>query len=234
MRKAVLAAAALVFVPVTLWGQEPAQVGKSAPSEQTGGAFQPTLRDRVAQGIEKVADACAADIDDFCGKVTAGEGRMALCMLAHEDQLSSGCRSAMSGTARDLRRGVERVAEGCLGEIQTLCGETGKVGQCLGQKKGALSPSCQTIVGAVGEKLRGLAGLVGVPVYSSDNKNLGPVVEVVKGSDNKVQSIQVDVGRVLGLGTKVITITADKLERLPGVKVLLSESEVRSLPETKK
>jgi hypothetical protein len=57
---------------------------------------------------------------------------------------------------------------------------------------------------------------------------------VTKGPDNKIQSIQVDVGRVLGLGTKVITITADKLERLPGLKILLSEAEVRSLPEAKK
>jgi hypothetical protein len=73
-----------------------------------------------------------------------------------------------------------------------------------------------------------------MPVYSSDNKNLGQVVEVIKGPDNKVQSIQVDIGRVLGLGTKVITITADKLERLPGIKIQLSEAEVRSLPEAKK
>ena len=76
--------------------------------------------------------------------------------------------------------------------------------------------------------------MVGMPVYSSDNKNLGQVVEVIKGSDNKVQSIQVDIGRVLGIGTKVITITSDKLERLPGIKILLSEAEVRSLPEAKK
>jgi len=71
-------------------------------------------------------------------------------------------------------------------------------------------------------------------VYSSDNKNIGQVVEIVRGPDDKVQSIQVDIGRVLGLGTKVVTITAEKLERLPGIKVLLSDAEVRSLPEAKK
>jgi hypothetical protein len=236
MNKAVLAAAALVFAPMALWGEEPSQGGKSAaPSEQqVGGVSQPTLRDRVAQAVDKVSDACAADIDDFCGTVTSGGGRIALCMLAHEDQLSRGCRSALSGIAQGLRRNVERVAEGCLNEIQTLCGETGKVGQCVAQKKGALSGSCQIIVGAIGERVRGLVGLLGMPVYSSDNKNLGQVVEVTKGADNKVQSIQVDVGRVLGLGTKVITITADKVERLPGIKLLLSEKEVRSLPDEKK
>lgn len=235
MNKVVLAAAALVFAPVALWGQESPQGGKSAaPSEQVGSLSQSTFRDRVAQAVDKVADACAADIDDFCGKVTSGGGRIGLCLQAHEDQLSGGCRSALSGIAHDLKRNVERVAEGCLNEIQTLCGATGKIGQCLAQKKDTLSNSCQTIVGAIGQRVRGLAGLVGAPVYSSDNKNLGQVVEVTKGADNKVQSIQVDVGRVLGLGTKVITITADKVERLPGIKVLLSEQEVRSLPDVKK
>jgi len=45
---------------------------------------------------------------------------------------------------------------------------------------------------------------------------------------------RLDIGRVLGLGTKVVTITADKFEQLPGIKVLLSDSEVRSLPDAKK
>ena len=64
------------------------------------------------------------------------------------------------------------------------------------------------------------------PVYSSDNKNIGQVVEIVRGPDDKVQwESQVDIGRVLGLGTKVVTITAEKLERLPGIKVLLSDAE---------
>jgi hypothetical protein len=42
------------------------------------------------------------------------------------------------------------------------------------------------------------------------------------------------IGRVLGLGTKVVTITAENLERLPGIKVLVSDAEVRTLPEAKK
>jgi len=39
---------------------------------------------------------------------------------------------------------------------------------------------------------------------------------------------------VLGLGTRVVTISADKFERLPGIKLLLPEAEVRTLPEAKK
>jgi sporulation protein YlmC with PRC-barrel domain len=247
MNKAVLIAAALVLAPLALSSQEvpdrqdreALHVGKSgeraAPSERTDAQSRSTLRDRVARAIEIVEDACAADIDDFCGKATPGRGRVALCMLVHEDQLSSGCRSTLYRVSRTLKHNVDSVAEVCWNEIQKLCGEAQKFAQCLEQKRSSLSSTCQTIVEALREKAEHrLTALVGMPVYSSDNKNLGQVVEVVIGADDKVRSIQVDIGRLLGLGTKVVTITADKLERLPGIKVLLSDAEVRSLPEAKK
>jgi Golgi apparatus protein 1 len=245
MNRVVLVAAALLVAPLTLSGQEVRggkdrdtpfiQVSpKSAATERTDEQPQSAFEDRVAEAVERVEDACAADIDNLCGKVSAGEGRIALCMLAHEDMLSARCRFGLYRAARKLKSDVGRVAEMCLKEVQDLCGETGGIRQCLEQKRGSFSSSCQTIVGAVGQRVRGLTGLTGMSVYSSDNKNLGQVVEVIKGPDDKVQSIQVDIGRVLGLGTKVITITADKFERLPGIKLMLSETEVRSLPEAKK
>jgi hypothetical protein len=70
-------------------------------------------------------------------------------------------------------------------------------------------------------------------VFSSDNKNLGQVVGVERSLNGDIQSIRVDIGRVLGIGTKVVTITADKFERPPGVKLQLSEKDMRSLPEAK-
>jgi hypothetical protein len=75
---------------------------------------------------------------------------------------------------------------------------------------------------------------VGMPVYGPDDKTLGQVADVVKGADGNVQSIQVDIGRLLGIGSKVVDISADKVERVAGLKVHLSESELRSLPEVKK
>jgi PRC-barrel domain protein len=251
MNKAVLIAAALLVAPLTLSGQEvrggkdrdapstqafPTQKSPEplAPTERADEQSEPVFKDRVADAIEAVEDACAADIDDLCGRVSAGEGRIALCMLAHEDALSARCRFGLYRAARKLRSNVGEVAEGCLREIQALCGETGRIRQCLEQKRGSLSSSCQTIVGAIGQRVHRLIGLMGATVYSSDNKNLGQVVEVIKGPDDKVQSIQVDIGRLLGLGTKVVTITADKFEQLPGIKLLLPEKDVRALPEATK
>jgi hypothetical protein len=249
MNKAVLIAAALLVAPLTLSSQEvrggkergaplqasPMQKGAepTAPAEWAEES-RSIFKDRMAEAIETVEDACAADIGEFCGRVPSGEGRVALCMLAHEDLLSIRCRIGLYRAARKVKSEVGQVAETCLKEIQAHCGEAGRIRQCLEQKRGSLSSSCQTIVGAVGERGRRLIDLVGTAVYSSDNKNLGQVVEMIKGPEGKVQSIQVDIGRVLGLGTKVITITADKFERLPGIKLLLSEAEVRSLPEAKK
>jgi hypothetical protein len=205
----------------------------AAPTERTGDSSQFSFRDRMAEAVETIEDACAADLDDFCGKVATGGGRLALCMLAHEDQLSGRCRFALSRAARNIERSVDRVAEKCWNEVQAACGEGGRVAQCLEQKKGSLSSSCQMIVGAMGRKLRRLTPLVGMSVFSSDNKDLGRIVDVVKGPDNKIQSIQVDIGRLLGIGTKVVAITADKIEQLPRVKLMLSDAEVRSLPEAK-
>lgn len=251
MNKVVLIAAALLVAPLALSGQEvqggkergapslqtsPGQKGaeSTAPAEWAKEQSQSIFKDRMAEAIETLEDACAADIDDFCGRVPSGEGRVALCMLAHEDLLSVRCRFGLYRTARKIKSDIGQVAETCLKEIQALCGEAGRVRQCLEQKGGSLSSSCQTIVGAVGERVHRLIDLVGTAVYSSDNKNVGQVVQAIKGPEDKVQSIQVDIGRVLGLGTKVITITADKFERLPGIKLLLSEAEVRSLPDAKK
>ena len=100
-----------------------------------------------------------------------------MCMRAHEDQLSSGCQSTLHRVAERLRNNVDRVAEACWSEIKAQCGDAGKIGQCLERKRGSLSSTCQTIVGAVERRLQDRTPVVGMSVYSSDNKNIGQVVE---------------------------------------------------------
>jgi PRC-barrel domain/Cysteine rich repeat len=207
----------------------------SAPSNAPA---QSNLRDRVAAAIETVEGACAADVNNFCGNVTRGEGRVLLCMQAHEDQLSRRCQFALYRVSRNLDRAVnrvERIADACWNDIEAQCADADRIGQCLVQKGPSLSQSCQTVVAALRQAVQGLATLRGVPVYSSDDKNLGKVVEVVRGPDGKVQSIQVETGRWLGLGDRVVTISADDFDRLADrIKLRLGGDEVRSLPEAKK
>jgi len=250
MKKAGLVVAACLFAPLPLLSQEASRSGDASYVETTAdrdprgnrpsSISEGEFRDRVADAIQIVQVACASELNDFCGKVTPGEGRLAFCMRAHEDQLSRTCESALRRVALNVRRTLNQITEACWNEVRALCGDTdklGKLGQCVAQKKGSLSSSCETIVTALGQKLQGVqevAARVGMPVFGPDDKNLGQVAEVVRGADGKVQSIQVDIGRSLGLGSKVVDIGADKIERVAGLKVNLSDSELRSLPEVKK
>jgi hypothetical protein len=80
-----------------------------------------------------------------------------------------------------------------------------------------------------------LAALRGLPVYSADNSDVGQVVEVTKGPDGAIQSIQIEVGRLLGISPKVVTINADKFEQLADrVRLQLGREDVRQLPEATK
>src|SRR5262249_56184562 len=166
--------------------------------------------------IETVASACAEDIDDFCSRVTPGEGRMAMCMRAFEDQFSRGCRAALDRVSSNLQRSAARITEMCWNEVRALCGDADGLVQCVAQKKASLSPPCETIVTTLGQRLQGrvqaLMAQVGMPVYSSDDKALGQVAEVVKGPDGKVQSIQVDIAPILGLASHSVPLTPPKFD----------------------
>jgi len=198
---------------------------------------QSNLRDRVAGAIEAVQGACASDISNFCGSVTRGEGRVLLCMQAHEDQLSRRCQFAVYRASRGLDRAinrVERIADACMNDIEAQCGDAERIGQCLVQKSGSLSQPCQMVLAGLRQAVQGLTTLRGVPVYSADDKNVGEVVEVTRGPDGKVESIQVAVGRWLGIGDRVVSITANDFDQLADrIRLRFAGEEVRAMPEAK-
>ena len=70
---------------------------------------QSQLRERIAGAVEMVESACASDVNNFCGNVTRGEGRVLLCMQAYEDQLSRRCQFALYRASRQLERAINRV-----------------------------------------------------------------------------------------------------------------------------
>jgi PRC-barrel domain/Cysteine rich repeat len=199
---------------------------------------QTNLRDRVAAAIEAVEKTCGDDINAFCSKVTHGEGRLILCMQAHEDQLSRRCQFALYRASRHLENAlhrVERLADACWNDIEAQCGDADRIGQCVVQKRASLSRSCQTVVGALQQAVQGLASLRGMSVSSSDDKSIGRVVDIKRGADGKVQSIQVDVGQFLGLGSRVVDINADTFEQLAErIRLRIVGDQVRSLPEVQK
>ncbi len=258
MNKLVLFAAALLLAPLPAASQQQTQPqtagsqNQGAPSsamenpssaseysESSSDLFdriaQSGLKDRIAMAIERVEDACGDDIEEYCGDVTPGAGRVAACVHAHADMLSRRCRFALFRTARNIRNTVENIADECWNNIKTQCANEQNIGECAVQKSSSLSPTCQTVVAALHQVGQKLGQLRDMPVYSSDNKDLGRVVEAVRGPNGKLQAVQIQVGRFLGLGDKVVTIPADQLHEMADrIMLQLNSDQVRNLPEAKK
>ena len=208
----------------------------SASAQSTSNTTdQSNLRDRIAAAVEMIEGACATDVRSFCGNVTRGEGRLVLCMQAYDDQLSKRCQFALYRVSRNLGSvlsRVDRIADACWNDIQERCGDADKIGQCVMEKRTSLSQPCQTVINDLRQAYQGLAALRGLPVHGSDDKELGQVVEVNKSPDGKIQSIQLELGRWLGLGSKAVTITADKFEQLADrIKLRLRGEDVQSMPD---
>jgi hypothetical protein len=141
-KTAIISAAllAVVFAPTDLSAQE-------------------SLRERLTAAVEAVEGACAADVNKFCPNVTRGEGRVLVCMQAHDDQLSRGCQFALYRASRNLDRAlnrVERLADACWNDIESQCANADRIGQCVMEKAGSLSPSCQSIVAGLRQAVEGL------------------------------------------------------------------------------
>jgi len=82
--------------------------------------------------------------------------------------------------------------------------------------------------------VRGALGLRGMQVQSADDKNVGHIADVNRGADGKIESVQIEVGRFLGLGSKVVTISGDKLEALgERIRLRISGDQLRSLSDAK-
>jgi hypothetical protein len=198
---------------------------------------QSDLRDRVAAAIEAVQGACAADINNFCGNVTRGEGRVLLCMQAHDDQLSLPCQFALYRASRKLDRAldrVDRIADACWNDIEATCKDM-SIGQCVTEKAASMSPACQTVVAGIRRALQGVASLKGMPAFSADDRDLGEVVEVIRGPDGKIEALHIEVGRFLGMGDRTVKIDANAFERLEDrIKLKIRGDAVRSLPEATK
>jgi sporulation protein YlmC with PRC-barrel domain len=253
MSKAIIFAAALIFTPLPALcegaqqskiGEAPSytdreSMGESGGRGQLGNILdrlsQSQLKEDLASAMERIEDACGAEIEELCGDITPGEGRIALCVRAKADQLSRRCRFTLFRVSRQIRQSVSNIADECLNGLKAQCGNAQKIGECAEQKSASISPACYTVVAALRRAGQKLASLKGMPVFSSDNRDLGRVVDVTRAPDGKIQSVQIQIGRFLGLGDKVVTIDAGQLEQLADqIRLRLNGDQVRALPEAKR
>jgi hypothetical protein len=112
------------------------------------------LAARLDAAVKKVQAACSDDVQKYCSTVTPGEGRLILCMQAHEDKVSDKCDFALFEASRNLNRVLDRIdrtADICWGDIEKHCSNVpeggGRILQCLVSQKTSLTPACQTELG---------------------------------------------------------------------------------------
>ena len=253
MSRAVILAAALVFSPLpalcqgapgstggqtssfTAEGSTTAKGDRGEMGEILDRLAHSGLRDRLAAAADRVEDACADDIEELCGGITPGEGRIAACVRANADQLSRRCRMTLFIVSRKIRQTVADFADECGGTLRAQCAGAEKAGECAEQKSASISPACHTMVIALRHAGQKLANLKGVSVFSSDGKDVGQVVEAMRGPDGKIQSVQIQIGRLLGIGDKVVSIDAGNLQEIGDrIRLKLNADQVRTQPEAKK
>ena len=109
--------------------------------------------------VEHLVLACESDIENYCSKVTPGNGRLLHCMAAHEDKISGQCMYAFYQAASLLEQlsvAINYVAHECSTEIETLCSDVvageGRLLACFDKHEEELGDACKkAIADTVGE-----------------------------------------------------------------------------------
>jgi hypothetical protein len=198
------------------------------------------MRARVAGAMQQLRTACDDEMRNFCSTVTPGEGRLLLCMQAHEDKISRQCELALLETSRNIGGAVQRAetfAKACWQDIQAHCSGTGgSVMQCMAEKRASLSAPCQAMVAAVvpgtqQSKLpQAQATMIGLPIYSADGMALGQVTGLKRRGDGSLDAIEAELGTPLGLGGTSVLISPGELRwRGDGVELQMMADQVRSV-----
>jgi hypothetical protein len=58
--------------------------------------------DAFVNAIAYVATECRDDLLEFCGDVQMGEGRVGVCLIEHEEEVSAGCQKAMADAELEI------------------------------------------------------------------------------------------------------------------------------------
>jgi hypothetical protein len=109
--------------------------------------------ERLAAGFKKLETSCGDDLKKYCSTVTPGEGRIVLCMQAHEDKISVGCASALDEVVLQVETTADHLREAviaCRGDIGKYCATTlpgqGRLAACLAANRTSVSMSCAEAV----------------------------------------------------------------------------------------
>ena len=188
-----------------------------AYSDQLSRSCQSALSravNRVQRAVETMAGSCLSAVQQQCGNA----GNVKQCLQQKNSSLPQSCQTIIAAVQEGRQALAERLQE----QSEEAQAQTG-------QEQGEPQQAAQAQGGE-----QGLGHLRGMPVFSSDGRNLGQIIKVERGPDGKIQSVQIEAGRMLGLGEKTVTIPGNKIEQLADrIRVTMSSDQVRNLPETK-
>ncbi len=199
-----------------------------AYADQLSLRCQLTLRrtaNRIEQAVQNIADTCMSAVQQQCGD----SDNVRQCVQQKASALPQSCQTVVAAVNAAREAVASREQQGQPQQAQTQQGATTQ-----GMTTQGMTAQGTTQQGQQGAAAQGAAPLKGLPVFSSDGKNLGQVVQVERGPDGKIQSIQIQVGRLLGIGEKTITIDGARIEALGDrIRAMMSADQVRQLPESR-
>jgi hypothetical protein len=112
-----------------------------------------SLLQRLSAGFKKLESTCGEDFKKYCNTVTPGDGRIMLCMQAHEDKISDGCASVLDEVVLQVEATADQLREAvntCRSDIDKFCAATlpgqGRLAACLTANRTSVSKSCAEAV----------------------------------------------------------------------------------------
>lgn len=92
-----------VIAAVLLLSLSPAIAQQQAPAPQQPAAGHPAPSPELKAARKAMRQACMQDAHTLCPDSEAGGGKIMMCLRAHKDQVSDGCKSAVQHL-RDVRK----------------------------------------------------------------------------------------------------------------------------------
>jgi len=100
---------------------------------------------RAKRFIEEFGRACRADLEQHCGHVEPGGGRILGCLAQHQLELSPSCQAEITRLS-EARDRVTAIRKACTADVETLCkGVPPRIGpilECLQANEAHLSSGC--------------------------------------------------------------------------------------------